>query len=64
MVTRGRSRQSSRPDRLAGSAASASANASREKTCGIEWAWIATKLTAFSDFSEPSRSRTLACGSP
>ncbi len=64
MVTSGSSRQSSRPCKVAGFAASASRNAAGEKACGISWAWIAIRLTAFSDASEPSRSLTLPEASP
>src|SRR5437773_847042 len=59
MVTSGSSRQSSRPFSSAGFASSASRNAVGVKACGISWAWIAIRLTAFSVASDPSRSFTL-----
>ena len=45
-----------------GCAASASASTSGGNTCGMPCAWMAMRLTAFSELSEPSRSRTCACG--
>ncbi|MEH2606480.1 hypothetical protein V1277_005857 [Bradyrhizobium sp. AZCC 1588] len=59
MVTSGKSRQSSRPFKSAGCAASASRKADGENACGISWAWIAIRLIAFSLDNEPSRSFTL-----
>ena len=64
MVTNGTSRQSSRPARRAGRAASASVSHRRGKTCGMPCALMAIRLTACSLASEPSRSVTRATGSP
>ena len=64
MVMSGSSRQSSRPFRVAGCAASASAIAAAEKSIGISWAWIAIRLIAFSVATEPKRSFTRPAGRP
>src|SRR5262249_1187791 len=64
MVTSGSARQSSRPPSRAGLAVSASAVAAAGNTCGIEWAWMAMRLTARSVASEPSLSPTPPPGTP
>ncbi len=47
-----------------GRAASASLSTAEGNTCGMPWALIAIRLTAFSLLSEPSRSTTRAVGKP